>query len=104
MLTTIGVDEPRLHETDFKIVQNSRFVEVAECCQVVFTNKDVRISQRWQSRWINRVIELLQAERTGNGTTFIACLRTNGPGISTCRYRVDGALSDLFFHQFHTSH
>lgn len=49
MLTTVGVDKPRLHETNFKVVQNSGLMEVAEGSQVVLTNKDVGITQRRQS-------------------------------------------------------
>lgn len=104
LLTTVGVDKPRLHETNFKVVQNSGLMEVAEGSQVVLTNKDVGITQRWQSRWVNGVMELLQAERAGNGTAFTVCLNTNGSSVCTRRYGVDGAPSGLFFHQVHTSH
>lgn len=63
-LTTVCVDKLRLHKANFKVVQNSWFMEITECSEIIFTNKYVRISQRWQSSWINRVTQFLSTKIT----------------------------------------
>lgn len=46
--TTVGVDDPGLHESHFEVVQNCRFVQVAESRQVVLSNQDVRVAKGGQ--------------------------------------------------------
>lgn len=43
--TTVSVDELRVDEADFEVVQHGRLVEVAERCEVILTHQDVRVSQ-----------------------------------------------------------
>lgn len=52
--TTVGVDDPGLHESHFEVVQNRRFVQVAEGSQVVLSHQDVRVAKRGQC-WFARV-------------------------------------------------
>lgn len=45
LLTTVSVDVVRLKEANLEIVQDGRFVQVAECCEVIFSHQDVRVSE-----------------------------------------------------------
>lgn len=42
-LTTIRINEFGVDEADAEIVQHSRLVKVAEGCEVIFSNKYVRV-------------------------------------------------------------
>lgn len=48
--TTVRVDDPGLHESHFEVVQNCRFVQVAESSQVVLSHQDVRVAKGGQLR------------------------------------------------------
>lgn len=45
VLATIGVDEFGVYEADFEVVQDSRLVQIAECCEVVLPHQDVGVPQ-----------------------------------------------------------
>lgn len=43
-LTTVGVDVVGLEEPDFEVVEDCRLVQVAQGCQVILPQEDVRIA------------------------------------------------------------
>lgn len=43
--TAVGVDEFGVDEAHFQVVQHSRFVQITQCCQVIFSHQDVWIAQ-----------------------------------------------------------
>lgn len=45
LLTTVGIDVVRLKEANLEVVQDGRFVQVAECREVIFSHQDVRVPQ-----------------------------------------------------------
>ena len=47
-LTAVGVDVVGLQEADSQVVQDRRFVQVTEGCQVVLAHQDVRVPQEGQ--------------------------------------------------------
>jgi hypothetical protein len=47
VLTAVGVDELGVDEAHFEVVQDGRFVEVAQRCQVILPHQQVRVSQGW---------------------------------------------------------
>lgn len=53
-VTTVCIDDSGLHKSHFKIVQHCRFVQVAEGCEVILPNQDVRVAKRRQF-WFGRV-------------------------------------------------
>lgn len=59
--TTVGVDDPGLHEAHSQVVKDGGFVQVAERRQVVLAHQDVWVPQRGQLWfvWVHRVEELL---------------------------------------------
>lgn len=44
--TTVGIDDSGLHKSHFEIMQDCRFVQVAESGEVVLPHQDVRIAKR----------------------------------------------------------
>lgn len=46
--TAVRVDDPGFHEPHFQVVQNCRFVQVAESSEVVLPNQDVRVAKGGQ--------------------------------------------------------
>ena len=47
LITTICVNELGVCEAHFEVVQDGRFVEVAQRCQVILPHQQVRVSQGW---------------------------------------------------------
>lgn len=43
--TAVSVDELRVNEADFEVVEHGRLVEVAERREVIFAHQDVGVSQ-----------------------------------------------------------
>lgn len=45
LLTTVCVDVVGLKEANLEVVQDGRFVQVAECREVIFSHQDVRVPE-----------------------------------------------------------
>lgn len=63
--TTVCIDDSGLHKSHFKIVQDCRFMQVAEGSEVVLPHQDVRVAKRGQLWFwrVNGVVALLHSNR-----------------------------------------
>lgn len=63
--TTVCIDDSGLHKSHFKIVQDRRFMQVAEGSEVVLPHQDVRVAKRGQLWFwrVNGVVALLHSNR-----------------------------------------
>lgn len=76
--TAVGVNELRVDEADFEIVQHGWLVEVAERCEVILAHQDVRVSQVRQVLCfgVQEVLEALRIKRTCNFFTYFYAQQT----------------------------
>lgn len=79
--TTVSVNELRVDEADFEIVQHGWLVEVAERCEVILAHQDVRVSQVRQVLCFG-VQEVLEALRTKHTCLFFLISMHNRPSGS----------------------
>ncbi len=64
LLTTVGVDAAVVQESNPEVVQDSRFMEEAKSCKIIFPLQDVGVPQRWEIRGGHHwVMDLLPMER-----------------------------------------
>lgn len=97
--TTVGVDDSGLHESHFEIMQDCRFVQVAEGSEVVLPHQDVRVAKRRELRVrrVNGEVVLLYSGRLCKRRQ-VSCYLLNA--INPLRRRVK-VLLVLFYLQCH---
>lgn len=84
--TAVSVNELRVDEADFEIVQHGWLVEVAERCEVILAHQDVRVSQVRQVLCfgVQEVFEALKIKHTCNFFYKLLCTTDHlGAGTQT---------------------